>query len=505
MKCQLQRIDAAVSAQVLLPRTPGIGAPTFADSSAVAYRVSAETALPYHRERPLHETPTKKMLKYHVDDAEPRSRSVLDFHPLEVARQLALAAHDEFVRVRPAELQSRAWMKDSADVHAKLCPNVKQLITQFNRQSRWVATEIVRVTSDAQQRLSVLKRFIELAHCCRDVQNLYGMYAIYVGLNQWAVQRLKALWAALPTKWLKRYEELDQLCNPKSNSAAMRALLRSLDAPVVPPIDLFLRDLTALGEMDEYIETVPPPPPLPSDSPSAAAPPPLPLLPSGGEHEWACSFGDDRRILNLNKKRREADVLRRVRRCQRGRYVFAEHAEIGRYLFSAREPFDDAQLSALSNLCEPSNSAAANAVDSEAVLAPLKAAGELPTVQGRARAGSMSSRLSGVFARGRAAPPKPGTPVAASSASMRSSPASPVAAVDSLKSRGRLASMPVRPQFNVAELSAAGKQADLETERLRAAARPKSMLIPPAQRPDGVAPAEPDRARSPAPPPLPEE
>jgi hypothetical protein len=52
------------------------------------------------------------------------------------------------------------------------------------------------------------------------------MYAVYVGLNQWAVQRLKSLWEKLPTKWEKRYAELDQLCNPKSNSAAMRALLR---------------------------------------------------------------------------------------------------------------------------------------------------------------------------------------------------------------------------------------------------------------------------------------
>jgi hypothetical protein len=42
-------------------------------------------------------------------------------------------------------------------------------------------------------------------------------------------------------------------------------------------------------------------------------------------------------------------------------------------------------------------------------------------------------------------------------------------AVDNLKSQGRsrLASTPVRPQVNVTELSAAGKQADLESERLR--------------------------------------
>ena len=74
-------------------------------------------------------------------------------------------------------------------------------------------------------RLSMLKRCIELAHCCRDVQNLHGMYAVYAH-NQWAVQRLKGLWEKLPTNWEKRCAELDQLCNPNSNSAAMRALLR---------------------------------------------------------------------------------------------------------------------------------------------------------------------------------------------------------------------------------------------------------------------------------------
>jgi hypothetical protein len=386
----LRAAQELVSAQLLMPRAvaAGGGATAFADSQAVWYRVSSETAQPFYRKRPPYEAPSKKMLKYAVDDADPKSRSLLDFHPVEVARQLALVAHADFLLVRPSELMSRAWMKDSPDVHAKLCPNIKRIINQFNRLSRLVASEIVRVTDDAHQRLSVLKRCIELALCCRDVQNLHGMYAIYVGLNQWAVQRLKGLWEKLPTKWEKRYEELDQLCNPKSNSAAMRALLRSMSAPVVPPIDLMLRDLTALGEMDEHLESLMPhaPPLPPSDDAPTNVPPPLPLQ---AEHEWACSF-DDTRLLNLNKKRREADVLRRVRRCQRSQYVFVPYAEIERYFFHVREPFDDAQLSALSNLCEPSHSAAANAVDSEAVLAPLKAAGDLPQ-QGRARAGSVSS------------------------------------------------------------------------------------------------------------------
>jgi hypothetical protein len=92
--------------------------------------------------------------------------------------------------------------------------------------------------------------------------------------------------------------------------------------------------------------------------------------------------------------------------------------------------------------------------------------------QGRARAGSVSSRLSTVFRR---TAYKPATPMPSSPATVATaaggSPSVPrhAAVVDNLKSQGRsrLASMLVRPQFNVTELVAAGKQADLETERLR--------------------------------------
>jgi hypothetical protein len=62
------------------------------------------------------------------------------------------------------------------------------------------------------------------------------------------------------------------------------------------------------------------------------------------EYEWAWPAFDDARLLNLNKKRCEADVLRCVRRCQRGEYVFAPQRRDRPH---AREPFDDAQLTVL--------------------------------------------------------------------------------------------------------------------------------------------------------------
>ena len=91
-----------------------------------------------------------------------------------------------------------------------------------------MASEIVRVTDDAQVRLSMLKRFIELAHCChRDVQNLHahvrrirrpqpvGRAATQGPLGEAADQVGEAQRPSSTSSAI-----------PKSNSAAMRALLR---------------------------------------------------------------------------------------------------------------------------------------------------------------------------------------------------------------------------------------------------------------------------------------
>jgi hypothetical protein len=85
-----------------------------------------------------------------------------------------------------------------------------------------VASEIVRVTDDAQMRFSMLKSFVELAHCCRDAQNLHGMYA--VDLNQWPCSGSRVSWRSCRPSGRGSTPELDQLCNAKSRcAAALRA------------------------------------------------------------------------------------------------------------------------------------------------------------------------------------------------------------------------------------------------------------------------------------------
>ncbi len=87
--CGTTRSTFSPTASCLLTRAVvGGSAPTFADSLAVWYRVSpGETALPFHRKRPAYEAPTKKMLKYCANELDPKSRTLLDYNLVEVARQ----------------------------------------------------------------------------------------------------------------------------------------------------------------------------------------------------------------------------------------------------------------------------------------------------------------------------------------------------------------------------------------------------------------------------------
>jgi hypothetical protein len=223
----------------------------------------------------------------------------------------------------------------------------------------------------------MLKRFIELAHCCRDVQNLHG------------------------------HVRRQRRAQPVGRAATQ-------------------------GPLGEAVDQV-------------------------GE-----AF-DDARLLNLNKKRHEVDVLRCVRRCQRGEYVFAPHAEIDRFLWHAREPFDDAQLTALSNLCEPSSSGGRQR---------RRQRRRARSAQGRRRpadAGTRARQLRFVAPQHRVSPHRAvvarhrrhcrGRLAVCSASRRRRQPQEPGPQPSRLDARASA----VQRHW---ELAAAGKQADLETERL---------------------------------------
>jgi hypothetical protein len=64
-------------------------------------------------------------------------RSLLSFHPVEVARQLCLIEQDQFCRIRIREYHHRGWAVPGRS------PGVHAFITRFNDVSFWVASQVL--------------------------------------------------------------------------------------------------------------------------------------------------------------------------------------------------------------------------------------------------------------------------------------------------------------------------------------------------------------------------
>ncbi|CAF4233008.1 unnamed protein product, partial [Adineta steineri] len=109
----------------------------------------------------------------------------------------------------------------------------------------WTITEIIRETN-LMQRSKIIKHFIKIAKCCKDMKNFNSMFAIISGLDHKTVQRLQATWERVPDKYKKIFEELKLLLDISRNMSVYRNLLRNdlIAPPIIPMFPVCMKDLT---------------------------------------------------------------------------------------------------------------------------------------------------------------------------------------------------------------------------------------------------------------------
>jgi hypothetical protein len=84
----------------------------------------------------------------------------------------------------------QAWSKPNKE---ELAPHIVLMIKRFNLVSSWVATEILKSDKLADRVLKV-KRFLNIAKHCRDIENFNGVMEILAGLQNASIHRLKKTW-----------------------------------------------------------------------------------------------------------------------------------------------------------------------------------------------------------------------------------------------------------------------------------------------------------------------
>ncbi len=71
---------------------------------------------------------------------------------------------------------------------------------------------------------------------------------ILAGLGNVSIQRLKYVWAEIHEKFLRKFEELENLMSTVKNYSNYRHYIKNHKGPILPYIGIYLRDLLFANE-----------------------------------------------------------------------------------------------------------------------------------------------------------------------------------------------------------------------------------------------------------------
>eukprot|EP01105_Mastigella_eilhardi_P025274 TRINITY_DN6828_c0_g1_i3.p1 TRINITY_DN6828_c0_g1~~TRINITY_DN6828_c0_g1_i3.p1 ORF type:complete len:896 (-),score=230.67 TRINITY_DN6828_c0_g1_i3:1362-3956(-) len=272
--------------------------------------------------------------------------ALLDFDPLEVAQQMALLEWKIFVKIECKEFLGQGWSKRKLrEGGSCTSPNIVNMTERFNRVSAWVATQLV-TCENLQTRVRLFMRLLAIAQKCYSINNFNSMMQIMSGFHNSSVYRLRHTWEKDASR--QTYEFLVALLEPKFNYRAYRTAIHNVAPPCIPFVGIYLTDLTFIedGNPDiievectgvcteppveveccaEKAATPPPTTPDPQKSP-AEEQKPAELIPKADTETPAHALTTRRvhRLINFDKRRRVAAVIREVAQYQQLAYPFAE-------------------------------------------------------------------------------------------------------------------------------------------------------------------------------------
>jgi len=165
--------------------------------------------------------------------------TILDFDPLELARQFTLKESRMFCSILPEELIAQEWTKKSGS----LAVNVRAMSALSTDLAHLVA-ETILAQEDSKRRAVVIKQWIKIADRCLELNNYDSLMAIMCTMNASTIVRLKKTWELVSAKTKQVLEHLRSVIDVSKNHAVLRARLRGHVPPCLPFLGTYLTDLT---------------------------------------------------------------------------------------------------------------------------------------------------------------------------------------------------------------------------------------------------------------------
>ncbi|MCJ1258890.1 hypothetical protein MMC24_006724 [Lignoscripta atroalba] len=164
---------------------------------------------------------------------------ILDFDPLELARQLTIKSSRIFCSILPEELLATEWTKKSSS----MAVNVRATATLATDLAHLVAECILQL-EDPRKRAKMIKQWVKIANKCVELNNYDTLMAILCSLNSSTILRLKRTWELVSTKTKTTLEHLKSIVEVTRNHAVLRQRLQNHVPPCLPFVGTYLTDLT---------------------------------------------------------------------------------------------------------------------------------------------------------------------------------------------------------------------------------------------------------------------
>ncbi|KAI9202628.1 ras guanine nucleotide exchange factor domain-containing protein [Polychytrium aggregatum] len=264
--------------------------------------------------------------------------STWQFRPEDLAAQITLIEHRNFTSIKMHEFHHQAW---TSKLKTKLAPNLVNFIDFFNRIAYGVASELVSEPK-IKTRVTLLKRWIFVAHQCLKLRNYNTVFEIVAGLNMGCVSRLKKTWKALSKKYWDVWEMLNHVVSNEGSYRWYRSQIAEVvrsnstgGIPCVPYLGVNLSDLTfaedgnpTFAKPSVALEAEP------LAKVAGAAPPPTP-------------------IVNFNKFRFISQLINKIEFMQRYEYTLPPDPKIQDFILHEWGNLTEAELYTASKVCEP--------------------------------------------------------------------------------------------------------------------------------------------------------
>lgn len=174
--------------------------------------------------------------------------NVLDFDPMELARQITILESKLFCGIVPDEILFRTKPYYCGTNHTlqgmlAAAPHVLTMCKVTTQITNWIG-ECILSEINLRRRARVLKFFVRLGSASIVLQNYNLLMAIQNAFNSATIFRLKRTWSALPTKIASAAENQRRLMDHHRNFSAYRSKLKASVGPAIPFLGIVLTDET---------------------------------------------------------------------------------------------------------------------------------------------------------------------------------------------------------------------------------------------------------------------